>query len=96
MPCRRAVEEDPLRLSATIRTFSFSVQRRRRPVSTLATPPKESGPLRRFTHLRPPSVLRMASVDPFEKVTELSGGVIVTTPPFVAGQTKRPFSPRLA
>src|SRR4029450_3688094 len=37
MPYRRAVEEtsrDPLRLSATIRSFSSSVQRRRRPVST--------------------------------------------------------------
>src|SRR4051812_27067144 len=40
MPCRRAVEEtcrDPLRLSATIRSFSSSFQRRRRPVSTTST-----------------------------------------------------------
>jgi hypothetical protein len=37
MPYRRAVDEtsrEPLRLSATIRSFSSTVQRRRRPVST--------------------------------------------------------------
>jgi hypothetical protein len=37
MPYRRAVDEtsrDPLKLSVTIRSFSSSVQRRRRPVST--------------------------------------------------------------
>ncbi|GJD98777.1 hypothetical protein GMJLKIPL_0688 [Methylobacterium isbiliense] len=42
-PCRRAVAEisrGPARLSRTIRTFSSSDQRRRRPVSTISSRPK--------------------------------------------------------